>query len=152
MAAPKGNLYALGNGGGRPRIYATPEECEVEIMSFFEMCVEKKVDPTITGLALFLGFTSRNMLYEYREREEFSGIIKRAMLAVECSYEQSLHTFKYGGAVFALKNMGWKDQSHTDLTTNGKALGKEIDLTQLTDEELALLESIKSRQDKSREV
>jgi hypothetical protein len=32
---------------------------------------------TITGLALFLGFESRNSLYDYESKEEFSGIIKR---------------------------------------------------------------------------
>jgi len=149
MAAPKGNLYALGRGGGRPRIYGSPEELELEIMAYYDDCLEKKTDPTITGLALYLGFNSRNMLYEYRDREEFSGIIKRAMLCVEMHYESALHTFKYGGAVFALKNMGWKDRTETDITTNGKSLGKEIDLTGLTDEELTLLERIKSRQDKS---
>lgn len=116
MAAPKGNRYALGNNGGRPRTYETPEDLEMKVMGFFEEAAENKWDLTITGLALYLGFTSRNMLYEYSAREEFSGIIKRAQLAIENGYEHGLHTFKYGGAVFALKNMGWKDQQDQNVT------------------------------------
>ena len=117
MAAPKENLYALGNNGGKPRIFATPEDLEAKVAEFFQEAIDNKWTLTITRLALYLGFNSRNMLYEYRDREnfqEYSGIIKRAMLCVEMSYEEALHTFKYGGAVFALKNMGWADKSEVD--------------------------------------
>lgn len=110
MAAPKHNLYALGNNGGRPKIYENPEDLEKKCEEYFVWCIDNKVNLTITGLGLFLGFSSRNTIDEYAQRKEFSSIIKRAKFVVENSYEQSLDTFKYGGAVFALKNMGWKDQ------------------------------------------
>lgn len=116
MAAPKGNLYALGNEGGRPRIFATPEECEVQIMAYFQDCSDRKINVTVTGLALFLGFTSRNMLYEYRSREEFSGIIQRGLLAVEHGYELALHTFASAGPKFALMNMGWSERQEQHIT------------------------------------
>jgi len=116
MSAPKGNMFALGNNGGRPRLYEKPEEIEEQIELYFTDASERKYDLTITGLALFLGFCSRQMLYEYRERKEFSFIIMRAMLAVECGYEHALHSFKSHGAVFALKNMGWKDQVDSNVT------------------------------------
>lgn len=117
MAAPKENLYALGNNGGKPRIFETHEDLETKVAQFFQDAIDNRWVLTITRLALYLGFNSRNMLYEYRDREnfqEYSGIIKRAMLCVEMSYEEALHTFKYGGAVFALKNMGWSDKSEVD--------------------------------------
>lgn len=116
MAAPKGNLYALGNGGGRPRIYNTPEDLEVEVISYFQDCVDRKISVTVTGLALYVGFNSRNMLYEYRARDEFSGIIKRALTAVEHGYELNLHTFNALGAKFALMNMGWKESQEQHIT------------------------------------
>lgn len=149
MAAPKNNLYALGRGGGRPRIFSTPEEMEIEIVGYFDYCIETKTNVTVTGLVLYIGLSSRNSLYEYKNREEFSGMVLRALTAVEHAYELNLHGFNALGAKFALMNMGWREKIETDITTNGKSLGKEIDLTTLTDEELTILESIKSRQDKS---
>lgn len=152
MAAPKHNLYALGRGGGRPRIFANPEEMEVEIIDYFNYCIENKANVTVTGLVLYIGLSSRNSLYEYKNREEFSGMVLRALTAVEHAYELNLHGFNALGAKFALMNMGWREKTETDITTNGRALGKEIDLTDLTDEELTLLERIKSRQDTSGKV
>lgn len=136
MAAPKENLFALGNNGGRPKIYESAKELERECAKYFEYLVENKKNPTITGLALFLGFNSRGMLYQYRDKagyEEFSLIIKRAMLCVESGYEDALHTFKYGGAVFALKNMGWADKQEIDnkvsiMKADLKLIGGEIEL------------------------
>lgn len=112
MAAPKHNLFALGNNGGRPRKYDTSEEMEVKVNEYFNWCIDSKTELTVTGLALYLGFSSKQSLYEYQENKEFTDLIKKARTAVEMSYELDLRTFKFGGAVFALKNMGW-----TDVTT-----------------------------------
>lgn len=121
MAAPKNNLYALGNTGGAPRKYETPEDLEARCDEYFKFCIETKENPKITGLALFLGFCDRQSLFDYEKLKEFSCIIKRAKLGVESHYEDGLNTFKYGGSVFALKNMGWKDQQeqtiHQTITT-----------------------------------
>jgi len=142
-AAPKGNRFALGNNGGRPRIYASPEELELKVVEYFEEASENKWDLTITGLALYLGFCSREMLYEYQNRDEFSFIIKKARLAIENGYESGLHTFKYGGAVFALKNMGWKDKTEVETTDRTKT--NQLDLSKATDEELAVIERLIDR-------
>lgn len=114
--APKGNRFALGNNGGAPAIYATADELAEKIKKYFDEASENKWDLTITGLVLYLGFCSRQSLYDYSAKEEFSYIIKRAQLAIENGYEHGLHTFKYGGSVFALKNMGWKDQQDQNIT------------------------------------
>jgi hypothetical protein len=111
MAAPTGNKYALGNTGGRPAHYDTPEELRDSTLAFFDHCIEHNIKATITGLALYLGFSSRSSFDDYEERsEEFSYIIKRAKLAVENSYELSGQTID----IFALKNMGWKDKSELE--------------------------------------
>lgn len=112
MAAAIGNKYALGNTGGRPAVYATPEELIEEVKAYFDYCKITPEKATITGLTLYLGFSSRSSLDDYTDRNnEFSYIIKRAKLAVENSYELSGQTFD----IFALKNMGWRDKTETDL-------------------------------------
>ena len=119
MTAPKGNKFALGNNGGRPLIYETPEELYKKIMEYFEWVEEEnKGKISITGLTLYLGFESRRSLADYEERKEFSTLIKRARLAVENYYEEKLISMSYGGSIFALKNMAseyWKDKTEQDV-------------------------------------
>ena len=127
MAAPKGNMFALGNNGGRPRKYKTSEEMEKRIIEYFS---DKGTiynsdgesigynPPTVNGLALFLGFCDRHSLYEYQEKEEFTTIIKRARACIEGHYEFSLNGKNATGAIFALKNMGWADRQ--EITHNDK--------------------------------
>lgn len=111
MAAPKHNRFAIGNNGGRPQIYTEPESLYTKIMEYFEWSEsDNSSKVTITGLCLFLGFESRKSLSDYEERQEFSTLIKRARMAVENYYEEKLISMSYGGAIFALKNMGWKDE------------------------------------------
>lgn len=111
MAAPKHNRFAIGNNGGRPQTYTEPESLYTKIMEYFEWSeTDNSSKVTITGLCLFLGFESRKSLSDYEERQEFSTLIKRARMAVENYYEEKLISMSYGGAIFALKNMGWKDE------------------------------------------
>jgi hypothetical protein len=95
---------------GRPALFNSPEELQEAIDSFFST----ETRHTITGLALHLGFESRQSVYDYAERGEFSYIIKKAQLRVENFYEMALGDEKCTGAIFALKNMGWND-SHKNL-------------------------------------
>lgn len=112
MAAPKGNKFALGNNGGHPPIFAKPEDLENKCFEYFEYCIKNDEKPTITGLTLYVGFCSRSSWDDYKKKNEFSYIVKRAKLTVEHSYEQSGTTFD----MFALKNMGWKDKQEIDNT------------------------------------
>lgn len=136
MAAPAGNQYAIGNNGGRPPHYETPEELTTACDAYFEYILgefhtEKQAvlnpeteqtemkdvkvwdrfpEPaTVTGLALYLGFCHRSSLDDYSKKEEFSHIIKKARSRVEHAYEKNLYADKPTGAIFALKNMGWVD-------------------------------------------
>jgi hypothetical protein len=142
MAAPKHNLFALGNNGGRPRKYETPEEMELKINEYFNWCIDNKMEIAVNGLVLYLGFSHKSSLYEYQENEEFTDLIKKARTAVEMSYELDLRTFKFGGAVFALKNMGWTDvttQNVNQTITNVEAsFGTTIQSTQQPSEDTQL--------------
>ncbi|MDB5030527.1 terminase small subunit [Mucilaginibacter sp.] len=65
---------------------------------------------TITGLALFLGFNSRDEFDEYENSGKYAPIVKRARLRVEAAYEKLLHRPSPTGAIFVLKSMGWNEK------------------------------------------
>lgn len=117
MPAPKGNQYAIGNKGGQPPLYSCAEDLENKIIEYFDYCNENNEPLTVTGLALFLGFESRQSLYDYKKKNVYSYIIKRATLVIENGYEKNLHGDKNTGSIFALKNMGWIDTHKVDTTT-----------------------------------
>lgn len=102
---------------GRPPKYETPEEMQSAIDAYFDGTDEEKL--TLTGLAIALGFESRQSIYDYERHEGFSYTIKRARLRIENSYELALRNQGGGANIFALKNFGWKDaQDHTIVTEN----------------------------------
>jgi hypothetical protein len=121
-AAPKGNKYALGlTNNGRPPKYDNPDELANKINEYFESLLNEEGDdfekrPTVSGLGLYLGFMSRSNFDEYAKKEDFKYIIKRAKYLVESSYEEMLLSKASTGAIFALKNMGWKDKTEVDQT------------------------------------
>lgn len=137
MAPPKGHKYSVGNNGGRPPVFKTPQSLSKKIDSYFiyiqgahHFQVKRLIDEetgqikrakvqvwdrfpepaTITGLTLFLGFVNRQSLYDYGSNNKFSGIIARARTRVEHEYEKRLEGKAARGAAFALKQMGWTDR------------------------------------------
>jgi hypothetical protein len=69
-------------------------------------------DPTFSGLALALGYSSRQSLWENsKSNKPISLPLKKAMLRIEESYEKALRFQTCTGAIFALKNRGWADKS-----------------------------------------
>lgn len=160
MAAAIGNKYAVGNSGGKNNLkFKSLEELQTKIDAYFDSCYEidengKKIqiEPfTITGLALALD-TSREVLMDIQNRvsegysEEFSDAVIRAKLRCHNYAEKQLFTAKSAqGAIFALKNYGWKDTSNIEVTG---ADGGPLMLNQvhaLTDADLRQLEEIMSR-------
>lgn len=116
---------------GRPAMFETAQELEAKINEYFQTGLKKRKIligkapnqqlieiecPTITGLAIFLGFESRQSFYDYENREAFSYTVKRARLFIENEYEEQLTSGNTVGAIFALKNMGWKDKVETENT------------------------------------
>ena len=126
------------NKGGRPPFYKTKEELQEKIDEYFEECKGKPLyddndilmrdkyglpiyegvrPPTITGLALALGFNSRQALLNYQAKKEFNDTIVRAKSRVECYAEERLYD-KDGanGAKFNLANNfeGWKEKQQIE--------------------------------------
>lgn len=101
------------HAGGRPPKFETVDQLKT---ACDEYVASNPGRLTITGLAMWLGFCDRQSLYDYEKKPEFTCIIKEARLAVENDYEISLRSPSVTGAIFALKNMGWKDKTETELT------------------------------------
>jgi len=106
---------------GRNAMFNTPEDAEVLIEKYFESLeyedeneMKRTAPATITGLAMALGFCSRQSMYDYEKKALFTYTIKTARLRVENSYEQHLFGKSAGGAIFGLKNMGWSDKQEID--------------------------------------
>jgi len=74
---------------------------------------DKYDPPTIAGLALFLGFDSLLDFSTYEARGKYPHYLKRARLLITASYEKKLHNTNASGAIFALKGMGWSEQSES---------------------------------------
>lgn len=72
---------------------------------------ESKSGPaTISGLALYLGFSSREAFEKHETKGKFSEQLKRARLRIMADYEKKLHVTSSTGAIFALKSMGWNER------------------------------------------
>ena len=111
------------NMQGRPPIWDDPDAFDKAVDEYFS----NNGCPTWTGLALHLGFESRQSLQDYKEKPGFSYSIKKALLRIESTYEdRAIYSKQPTGAIFALKNFGWKDLSEIDHTTGGKSFTLNI--------------------------
>jgi hypothetical protein len=137
----------MAHPGGAPLRYKTAAEMKIAINKYFEDCdgkvltikdsetgedkpvFDKSGNPimvgqrpyTITGLALAIGFNSRQALLNYQDRTEFNDAITRAKARVE-KYAESRLFDKDGanGAKFSLANnfKAWKEKQEVELTGN----------------------------------
>lgn len=124
---------------GRPPKYKSVDEIKEKIEDYFKSCEgEPLLDddgnpvfnkygypcwkkppkpPTVTGLALSLGFASRQALLNYQAKKKFCDTITRAKSRVE-EYVESRLFDREGqrGAVFNLKNnfKGWNNEQEAD--------------------------------------
>lgn len=134
----------MGKQVGRPPIYKTANEIEGKIDAYFKECegeilkddngktvlnkfgnpvVINRKPPTVTGLALALGFTSRLDLLRYQGKEEFRNTITRAKSMVEQYAEERLFDRDgSNGAQFSLRNnfKGWDADKKKDDSGDGK--------------------------------
>lgn len=135
---------AAENKGGRPLMYKTKEELQEKIDAYFKDCEgevirDKDGNPitdkygnvlvtgvrplTITGLALALGFNSRQALLNYQARDEFNDTITRAKSRIEQYAEERLYD-KDGanGAKFSLSNNfeGWREKQQIEADVNSE--------------------------------
>lgn len=107
-------------------MFKTPEELKQKVESYFD---EEKV-PTWSGLALYLGFNSRQALNYYMdEKPGFLDPLKKALLKIEIEYEKGLAGRNPAGSIFALKNFGWTDRQ--------EVISRNVNYnTELTQEEI----------------
>lgn len=127
---------------GRPLKYKNAEELEEAIDAYFEGCQDELVynkdgevatdksgnpifiphPPTVAGLALHLGFVDRRSMYDYKDRPEFSHVIKKAIEKIAVYAEQHLYIGRATGAIFWLKNHGWKDETKINADISSSSL------------------------------
>ena len=120
----KHNTFSNGlTTNGRPPVFSTPEDMEEKACEYFDSLIIDNEDglfmkpSSICGVALYLGFVSRQSFNDYAKKTDFSDIVSRIKLAVENSYEKGLHSKGASGCQFALKNMGWKDKTEVEQET-----------------------------------
>lgn len=133
-----------GENVGMTPMYTSVEEIESKIEQYFEDCkgyplTDEKgkqvfnkfgspifIDvhpPTITGLALALGFTSRQALLNYQAKPKFVDTITCAKARVEQYAEERLFDRDgSNGAQFSLRNnfKGWDADKKNDNSGDGK--------------------------------
>lgn len=123
--------------GGAPRKWKSVSAMQKAIDAYFESCKGEPLvidgepqrdkhgmpiiinakPPTVTGLALALGFTGRQALLDYQARPEFTDTVTRAKARCEEYAEMRLYD-KDGanGAKFSLGcNFGWREVNETKL-------------------------------------
>lgn len=122
------------NPGGRPPTYQSVEQMQDIIAAYLKMCegtvaVDAEGEailnkygqpvivgarpPTVTGLALALGFTSRQALLNYQAKPKFVDTITRAKSQIEEYAEMRLYDRDgVNGAKFSLINnfKGWSER------------------------------------------
>jgi hypothetical protein len=137
-------------GPGQPPYYKNPEEMQAIIDQFFKSCEghpyinddgEPVFDkngnpiivgikpPTVTGLCLALGFTSRQALINYENKDQYFDTITRAKLRCH-EYAESRLYDKDGanGAKFSLSNnFGWIERSEVNTNISGDLLLESAD-------------------------
>lgn len=101
---------------GRPPKYTDPKEMERVMIEYFETTKNNsgKYQPTIEGLTLHLGFSTRKSLFDYCEKsDDFLNVVNKGKQFIKMCYEKNLYSFTWAGAQFALRNLGkedWKDE------------------------------------------
>lgn len=134
--------------GGAPRKWKSVKAMQEAIDAYFKKCegepliVDGSVavdkygvpiiinvkPPTVTGLALALGFTGRQALLDYQARPEFADTVTRAKSRCEEYAEARLYD-KDGanGAKFSLGcNFGWREE--TEMKINADPVKVIIDV------------------------
>lgn len=124
---------------GRPPKYKTVAEMQEKIDAYFKECEGKLLEDkegnivfdkfgkpvivgakpiTVTGLALALGFTSRQALLNYQAKKQFVDTITRAKSRIEQYAEERLFDRDgANGAKFSLANnfKGWNEKQSVEI-------------------------------------
>ena len=132
------------NRMARPLKYKTVQELQEAIVVYFKACegeilkdedgqpvfnkfgqpvIINQKPPTVTGLALALGFNSRQALLNYQVKKQFNDTITRAKSRCE-DYAESRLFDRDGamGAKFSVSNnfKGWSEKSQSEDDASGQ--------------------------------
>lgn len=121
---------------GRPKKFQSVEELQKKIDAYFLDCLTNDEPVTVTGLCLWLD-TTRDVLMDYQNDDEFSYTIKKAKQRIEHAYEKRLIRRGNAGDIFALKQFGWTDKQEIDNKISYSLFEKE---TERKAEKLAAVE------------
>jgi hypothetical protein len=118
---------------GRPPKFTQANEMELKINSYFDSLNEGQ-PPTTAGLAVYLGYCSRQSLYDNKDKTpEFSYSIKKAIAKIEAFHEENLIKNGCTGSIFWLKNHQWRDQQEIKQEIDMGV--RQIDTSTLTDQQ-----------------
>lgn len=114
---------------GKPHTFATAKKLQTAVDSYL---LSHKEHPTISGLALSLGYADRQSIYDLlKQNDSYSCIIKQAITFIESVFEEHLHrAAPTQGAQFWLRvhsnakatGRQWCDQQQVDMTSAGKSM------------------------------
>ena len=147
-------MATVRNAVGKPPKFRTKEEIQDKIDAYFKECegelltdesgkvvytskgnvvyIREPKPPTITGLALALGFASRQALLNYQGKKEFNDTITRAKSYIEEYTERRLFDRDgVQGAKFSLINnfKGWtaeQSKAHFDNDSEDDPITKSL--------------------------
>lgn len=132
-----------GNPSGRPPLYRDQDAIlfEEKVEQYFDGCKAEDRTPTLAGLALSLGFVSRQTLKEYEDtRPLFSDTVKRARLRIEADRSERLverEKYTPGIAMDLASNHGWITDRGERTGANGQPLNPPtLDVSKLSDDAL----------------
>ena len=97
---------------GRKPKFKTPGEMELLIDNYAMECDDNGDPMTIVGMALYLGFASKQSLIDYQAKDEFAFVVKKGKSMVEARTLARAYKSNGAGAIFYLKNLGYSDR-HT---------------------------------------
>lgn len=119
-------------GKGNPRRWRSAKALQKAVEDYFAECEEKGRVPSVAGLALALGFMSRQALYRYTDRENennsdnYVTIITRAKLRIEEENIQlAYNRDASAGARFVLQN-GFNYSEKQDIGLNSNKIRVEL--------------------------
>jgi len=124
---------------GRPRKFKDAKELLILGMKYIDKLTKEDKHLTYTGLCIALG-TTKEVLKTYEdgkydtEEQIFSCSVKELKLHCEQYAENRLFENNPTGAIFALKNYGWKDRQDIESINVNHNLNQDI--SSMTAEEI----------------
>jgi hypothetical protein len=103
------NSLCMIAGMAKPK-FTNPDDFDFLVDMYMEDCKAHDKAMTHVGLALALGFSCRQSLYDYQAKELFTDSVKRARAMIEDWTVNKALKSNSAAAIFMLKNMGYTDK------------------------------------------